>query len=118
MRVAPWVNALLICPWFPRGRVFPLKYVEARSLGNIEKHVALASFRSISGRWSSSVPDAWAGFLSWNNSNGTTPTELDEYSKIDASGLSTDLDAVEEGFQVGTWNLQGPSVLGSQLCEL
>ncbi|KAF3569610.1 hypothetical protein DY000_02015099 [Brassica cretica] len=47
--LAALCSRLALLPWFPRGRVFPWKYVDSRSLGNLEKHVALASFRSISG---------------------------------------------------------------------
>ncbi|KAF3527305.1 hypothetical protein DY000_02039486 [Brassica cretica] len=65
MRVAPWLNAQLICPWFPRGRIFPWKYVEARSLGNLEKHVTLASFRSEQPK----IRNLEAGI--WNLESGT-----------------------------------------------
>ncbi|KAH0903134.1 LOW QUALITY PROTEIN: hypothetical protein HID58_042637 [Brassica napus] len=76
----------------------------ARSLGNLEKHVALASFRSISGyiarkAYSGNKPasldvefsifsGSFAGggaavfpALGQDSFRGTTPTELDEYSK-------------------------------------
>ncbi|WZZ70109.1 hypothetical protein YC2023_081479 [Brassica napus] len=84
-------------PCFPHDRFFPWKHVEARGHGNLKRHVALASFRSISGyiaRKSGSmvVGDCYfvgslgggaAVFpaLGQGSFRGTTPTELDEYSK-------------------------------------
>ncbi|KAH0859618.1 hypothetical protein HID58_087879, partial [Brassica napus] len=75
----------------------------ARSLGNLEKHVALASFRSISGYIARKTPasldvefsifsGSFAGggaavfpALGQGSFRGTTPTELDEYSKANSS---------------------------------
>ncbi|KAF2580831.1 hypothetical protein F2Q68_00004627 [Brassica cretica] len=85
------VPTWLICPWFPRGRVFPWKYVEARSLGNLEKHVALASFRKARSLGNLEKHVALASFrrggaavfraLGQGSFRGTTPMELDDYSK-------------------------------------
>ncbi|KAH0867494.1 hypothetical protein HID58_074516, partial [Brassica napus] len=71
----------------------------SRSLGNLEKHVALASFRSISGYIARKAYSGNKCFFAGGGAavfpalgqasfRGTTPTEPDEYTKANSSFYS------------------------------
>ncbi|KAF3577233.1 hypothetical protein DY000_02033074 [Brassica cretica] len=118
MCVAPWVNAWLICPWFPLGRVFPWKYEEARSRGNLEKHVALASFRSEQPK----IRNLEAGI--WNLEVGTQNLEAGIWN-LEPGGGTAVFPAFGQGsFEQLQWNLTifpgtpllAPSTFGIRQC--